>query len=399
MTRQDICSVDIEGLSKKNLKALVKVARTEWGEPIDLRSATEGAMCDYLRLYRQWKLDQEATEEPAATTSENEAEATIIAGVEEPVEVCEACGNDINEDEATVIARVEEAVAPEPAELEIPESFNAIASRTIDILLQFGSGYRSIINQAWLQGILKDASWRATIPGSVTEKLLLSDPIFYGLAGIGIAHDSIALFERVAKTPEEFRDIPEDATPSADFYRNLGLLLGVDKIAQIAAYHSIRANLNYLQQRLGISSLEPRTAGIRDKLFEYWDYNDQMALLDSDRLTLKAQTGKIAAYFQSLTSDYQLFREMDDESLEPLPEDFDLQAMMSHAFGCDYCWLHAESFEWQPYSDGYIGHHVQRLNPDKISLYLDSWNGSEYVSFLRLVAHHPDPARRPWEAS
>ena len=415
MTFQTLASIDLTACSKAQLKTFVKLARDEWGRAIDLRSANVHDLIEYLQMYLQFKAVAPETE---VTTSKNAEIETVtytpsdFEGIEPEVMErtdwlnatplsCDICNYQVCDLSEEVIfcdgceKRCELVAEELPKPVEIPESFNAIASRTIDILLQFGSGYGDIVNRAWIEGILKDCSWRATIPGSVTEKLVLSDAIFYGLAGID--SDSIALYQHVVKCPEEFLDMPEDVKGGANFYRNLGSLFGADKIAQIAAYHSIRDNLNYLQQRLNISSLEPRHYAIRDKLFTTIDYDQQMSLLPSDRATLELEAPKIAAYFQLLTTDYQLFRVYNDETEKPLSKDFDLARQASIA---DHAWIYAESFDWIRQSGGgYIGTHCDRLHPDRVELSLSFWNGSDYDSFLRLVAYHPDQTRRPWLAS
>jgi hypothetical protein len=122
-----------------------------------------------------------------------------------------------------------------------------------------------------------------------------------------------------------------------------------------------------------------------------------MSLLPSDRATLELEAPKIAAYFQLLTTDYQLFRVYNDETEKPLSKDFDLARQASIA---DHAWIYAESFDWIRQSGGgYIGTHCDRLHPDRVELSLSFWNGSDYDSFLRLVAYHPDQTRRPWLAS
>ena len=402
MTFQQLASIDLNALSKQQLRSYTKLAREEWGRSIDLRSSNIHDLREYLTMYLSWK----ATAESEATEPEVEAVApeveVAISNIEENATVSQAPALEPEDFEITICDRCEKRCElapelPEPA-LKVPETFNNITARTVDILLQFGTAYGNLVDKDWIAGILQDCRWRSTIPNQLREKLILSDPIYYGLAGI--AHDSIALYQRVVRSPEEFGNIPEKANPGADFYRNIGSLIGADKIAQISVYHTIRNNLNYLQERLGISSLEPRTAAIRDKLFENRDYNDQMIILPSDRRTLKAETPRIAAYFQALTTDYKLYCELDDESLEPLPEGFDLQVMLGQSFGCDYAWIRAESYTWQPTSDGgFIGHHIQQLDPDKITLSLNAWDGDDYASFLRIVAHHRDGSRFPWLAS
>jgi hypothetical protein len=294
-----LLTTDLSNATKQQLKNLVKAIRSSWGKVIDLRKADAVALKQYLEDY----LTAQATE-PEVDAVAPEAEVTLTENAE-----VEIVTHTFTDDFEGIEQRIMQP--------EVPESFNNVASRTIDILLQFGIGYGDIVNREWITGILKDCSWRPSLPSGVTEKLILSDPIYYGLAGI--SHDSIALYERLVKSPEEFGNIPEEAKQGADFYRTIGSMFGADKIAQISAYHSIRDNLNYLQERLGISSLEPRSYAIRDKFFTTQDYNDQMALLDSDRRVLKSEAQRISEYFQLLTTDYQLFRQMDDERLDPLP--------------------------------------------------------------------------------
>lgn len=121
-----------------------------------------------------------------------------------------------------------------------------------------------------------------------------------------------------------------------------------------------------------------------------------MALLPSDRKVLKTQAPRLAEYFLSLTGDYKVYESLDDEKLQPLPNDFHLMDAVAEA---DYAWIFDQSIDWKPSGDGYSGGHIDRLDPDEIMLCLSRWDGDRYDGFLYLKAIHPDPARRPWEAA
>ncbi|MGI2907644.1 hypothetical protein [Tolypothrix sp. VBCCA 56010] len=404
-------STDIENATKEQLKSLVKAVREQFGRAIDLRKADINELRQYLQDYLATQVE-EVTPEPEVTTSEiaeietvNESPAlselpTLSYEIVELPTSDDPDFNAANEefyfgDRADVEKAAEEGFYCHlPLELEKPPSFNKYTERSIAILLEFGTAYGNELNAEWIAGILKDCAWRASIRRSISEKLILSDPIFYGLAGHDL--ETIGLFNRIVRSPEEFGDIPKDMQKGANFYSNIGNLLGGEAVSAICQYHTIRDNLNYLQQLHGISSLEKRSKAVKDRLFEYFDYNDQMALLPSDRAVLKAEAPRIAEYFQTLTSDYEVYRSNDDESLERLPDDFCLMTAVAEA---DYAWIYAQSIDWKPSKDGYSGGHVDRLDPDEITVCLSKWDGDQYDGFLYLKAIHFDPSRRPWLAN
>ncbi|MBW4607815.1 MAG: hypothetical protein KME22_11450 [Hassallia sp. WJT32-NPBG1] len=381
-------TTDLENATKEQLRALVKRVREETGKPIDLRKADAIALRQYLEDYKATQATESECDviEPADISNFEGIEQDVMQVTEWlnscPL-TCAPCSYQVCD-------------LPEP-EVEKPPTFNTIASTTIDIILQGATAYGNIVNAAWIGGILTDCRVRSIRPERVKEPLILKDHVFLGLAGLPL--DSLDTLKAVIRRPEEFGDMPPEVRESKAFYDNIGGLIGSDALSDLFLYHNIRDNLNYLQVRLGISSLEPRHYAIRDKLFSTIDYDCQLQLLPSDRIELELQVPRICEYFQSLTSDYEIFRVYDDEVEKPLPKDFDLARQASIA---DYGWIYAESFNWKPHSGGgYIGTHTDRLHPDRIELYLSFWHDGEgdYRSFLRLIAYHPDASRRPWLAS
>jgi len=350
MSFQELSSIDLYALSKQQLKNYTKLARAEWNKPIDLRTANSHDLIEYLVMYLSWKAENEVAEEI-------------------------------------------EAQEPTAQEEECIPSFNEVAKATIPLLLKRGTVHGNELNTEWIRAILGDCSIRNIALSRVKEPLLREDAVFLGLAGISPEH--LNTFKRIVVSPEEF-DIQQDEEGKPDFYQRIGSVFGADALCEIAIYHRIRANLRHLQSGLGISSLHSRSYAIRDKLFSVQDYDCQLELMSRDRIQLKNEVPRIVEYFLSLTGNYQLFRELNDESLEPLGDDIDLPAI---ALTSEYAWIHSQSYSWelQP-NGGYSGHSSHRLDPDEISLCLQVWDSqdNDFSSFYRVKAEHRDPSRFPW---
>jgi hypothetical protein len=89
MTLQQLASIDLNTLTKEQLKSYAKEAREEWGKAIDLRSAKEPDLIEYLQMFLDWKVTQEVTEIEAVTpepvvTTPNIEEFTTVNDVPEP---------------------------------------------------------------------------------------------------------------------------------------------------------------------------------------------------------------------------------------------------------------------------------------------------------------------------
>lgn len=353
-------TTDLQNATKAELKALVKRVRQEFGKAIDLRTADVTALRQYLQDYLM--------------TQTEPTEDDVIGGT---------------------AATVTDAIfsKPEPM-LETPGTFNKIVNASLTILTTKGTAHDSQVNTEWLSAILADCCSRAIRPQMVKEKLLLDDGVYYGLAGFSI--ENAAIFKRFTVSPDEFVDVPEDVKGEVEKTQNLASIIGADGLGELMVYHTIRDNLQYLQKISNISGLCSRAYAIRDKLFSTLSEEGQLSFLDSDRILLKKEAPRIAEYFSLVTDGYNFLKLNDDESSEPLPQDFDLK---SHAAKADHIWIFAQSWDWQLHEKGgYRGHHVDRLEPDEITLSLDVWDGKEYNSFLTIVAQHCDPSRRPWLA-
>jgi hypothetical protein len=146
---------------------------------------------------------------------------------------------------------------PELAELEVPASFYQIARSSIDIILYHSKVHGDRIDSNWISGILTDCRSRSIRSERVKEPLLLRQHIFLGLAGLPL--DSLDTLKAVIRRPEEFANLSPEVRESKAFCDSISGLIGSDGLAEMFIYHTIRDNLNYLQVRLGISSLEPRS--------------------------------------------------------------------------------------------------------------------------------------------
>lgn len=348
-------TTDLEDATKEQLRSLVKRVREESGRPIDLRKADIVALRQYLTDY--------LTAQAAASDPEPQAEAVAhtlsdFEGIDQvamertdwtaatPLS-CDVCNYQVCD-------------LPAAAEPEAPQSFNTISQWSIDTILchsnVHGDGRRPAgsdrIDKDWLCGILRDCVSRSIRPERVKESLILKDHIFLGLAGLPISEADT--LKAVIRRPSEFGDLSPE---SEAYHQNMSALLGCDGMTDMIVHHMIRDNLNYLQQLLGISCLEPRSYAVRDCLFTTQDYNSQLQILESDRLALKSEAPRVAAYFELVAEGYTVEQEMDDDTTQP----FDIADLAGMASIAEYAWVYAESFDWEPTSDGgYVGRPVQR---------------------------------------
>ena len=359
-----IRSTDLENASKQDLRNLIKRIRlfSKFNAPaIDLRTADEIELRQYL-------------EDIVAAHTEK---AEIVASVEPEA---------IAPQEAEVTVETEPST---PLPMKSPVSFNTRTMNAIELLLEKAPD--GLVTTEWLSGILHDCMWRATKHEKISEKLLLNPVIYYGLAGLDIS--DVSLFKRAVSCPGEFAELTADAKEGAEHYQKIGGLLGNDAMGEMVIYHTIRDNLNYLQSLMSISSLRTRNYAIRDKLFTRQDYDYQMILLPSDRTVLKAEVIRVTEYFRRITTEYDKYREMSDESLEPLC-DIDIMALAAEA---EHCWLTDESWEWNEAKTS--GKFAHKVDPDSIHLSFCRWDTSvnDFSPFFTVVATHPDPSRFPWK--
>lgn len=361
MTFQQLASIDLNALNKTQLKSYVKLAREEWQRVIDLRTANVHDLIEYLNMYLKFKAELETA--------------------------CEQVEN-VNESETVEIEELPET----------PPSFNIVTRTAVDILLSHGTEFGNELTTSWFSEILCDCRMRSLRPVEVRDKLILSDFVYYGLAGLELSE--VGLFKRIVRAPQEFGTLSATQKEVVNQYQTISELLGSNGMAETVVYHTIRDNLNYLQQLLSISSLRPKNHALRDKLFSTLDYDCQMVLTAHDRHILKKESTRVAQYFKSITTDYKLYQELDDESLEEVDSNIDLILLASTA---EYCWLYSESHNWKPTGDSRFisDESIKRVEPDRITLYFQNWDKSinDYSSFYRVVAVHPDPTRSPWHVA
>lgn len=330
MTYQQLASIDLNALNKVQLKSYVRIAREEWQRAIDLRTANIYDLIEYLTMYLQFKTELETACEQVESVNELEK------------------------------VEIEELA-------ETPPSFNVVTRTAVDILLFQGTEYGDELTTSWFSEILCDCRMRSLRPVEVHEKLIWSDFIYYGLAGLEL--NEVGLFKRIVRAPEEFGTLSISQKEIVSQYQTISELIGFNGMAEAVVYHTIRDNLNYLQQLLSISALKPKNYAICDKLFATLDYDCQMILTAHDRSILRKESTRVAQYFKSITHDYKLYQELDDESLKQIDTNMELVLLASTA---DYCWISCSN----------------RLVQDRITLYYQNWDKSinTYSTFYRIVA-------------
>jgi hypothetical protein len=159
-------------------------------------------------------------------------------------------------------------------------------------------------------------------------------------------------------------------------------------------YRRISDNLHQLQKNLGISGVCPRHIAIRDRLFSYPAAEDQLLLLESDRLTLQNAVSGVVEYFLQLVQmplAYNLFLVDQDEKKIPANP----AAVREAATKAVRAEIYRESHEWtRTGANCWEGKHASKVNPDEIHLCLHlDFNEDEFIFF---DAHHPDQERWPW---
>ena len=243
-----------------------------------------------------------------------------------------------------------------PLKVDAPETFNDLVMPAIFTILrkQDIEGKRELKAEN-LAGILANCLTRTFSPDGVREELILDNNIFYGLAGL---------------------------TPSQVKKR---------RISEQSIVNVIRDHIQYVQISANLSSLFLCPHAIRDKLLTTVRWEGLLYLLPYDQHVLYWEAPRVAEYFLLVAESYSLFKvDVDEEGLdgeeEPLPDDFDLIAI---ANGAGYCWVEEEHFEldesWE---------HPIHFDPDEITLSLETWDGSQYVSFMKVIARHPRQADR-----
>lgn len=288
---------------------------------------------------------------------------------------------------------IAEPVYPLVFDHETP-SFNKHARNALNALLRFGKYHGNEINTGWLSGILRDVMFRDTLK-RVKEPMLLSDDIFYSLAGIDPLE--VKIFKSLLANADDFNvTIP---TPK-EISQNLINVYGIDFSSQISVYRQLHKNILHLQRQCGVSSLHKKHFAMRDKLFTAYDYEKQLSITEADRIILKKEAFKITQYFTELTHDYTLLVEnLENEECNPAPINLNI---LNLGIESDYVSIRSESIKWKQKNDGYYRSESEYfpLDPDKIELNFFKWDTElqGYDCTYALVAMHRDNSRFPWLA-
>ncbi|HEY9799436.1 MAG TPA: hypothetical protein V6D25_03680 [Leptolyngbyaceae cyanobacterium] len=214
--------------------------------------------------------------------------------------------------------------------------------------------------------------------------LLQDKSIYPDLAQVGnINSQTEKIIRRVKSSPTNWRLDGLD-----------GCLTQQEATDFLFIYRKICDNIHQLQQEMSISGVSQRHVAIRDRLFSYPVANDQLLLLECDRLTLKNAVSGIVEYFLQLVEmpqAYNLFSVDENERKIPATA-LAVREAAAQAFRAE---IYCESHEWVRTGANYWeGQHAYRIDPDEIHLCLHlDWDENLFIFF---DAHHPDPRRWPW---
>lgn len=159
-------------------------------------------------------------------------------------------------------------------------------------------------------------------------------------------------------------------------------------------FRRIRDNIHQLQQDLSISGITQRNIAIRDHLFAFSVAEDQLILLECDRITLQNAVPSVIKYFVSLVQkspSYNLFLcQGEDQKISTSITT--IKDATQRAVRAD---IYTTSHEWQQTgANCWEGKRAYKVDPDEIHLCLHlDWDENEFIFF---DAHHPDPKRCPW---
>ncbi|MBE9036033.1 hypothetical protein [aff. Roholtiella sp. LEGE 12411] len=225
---------------------------------------------------------------------------------------------------------------------------------------------------------------------------LLDRQVYLALAGLGNGDaEDEEIVHRIMADPKGWcLDADDEVHEGAKFYDKMGKMFGSNFGADLFIYHSIRDNIQELQQRLGISGVKTKNISVRDRLFSYPTVDDQLITLESDRIILKQAVPEIIKYFVSLVQmqpAYELSLVSEDEQKIPTSV-ATVEGYAPMTFSAD---IYAESCSWEKSGDNcWQGKSTFRKDPDKIRLFLHlDHNDQEFICF---EAVHPDKNRFPW---
>ena len=192
------------------------------------------------------------------------------------------------------------------------------------------------IDYDWLSNLLIDCFWAVNAPEKVRDLRILDREIFYGLAGHTV--ESGEEIQIAISRHDEFNLEPAPKTLPEAFE-----VLGSDKIAQLTTHFFVRENLRELQLEYGISALVECTENIRGHEITYqkWE-NDQLKILDEERVLLKRQVPMLLDFFQKITKNYTLSSLLPSGNQIPLDLD-ELNEALSIA---DAASINQASYHW-----------------------------------------------------
>jgi hypothetical protein len=227
----------------------------------------------------------------------------------------------------------------------------------------------------------------------VTHHSLIHECIWTALSAIFEAPGDLDLMRRILVSPAEFDLKPPEGLVENNFYGRLGKVFGADMMMGKFVYDVIRDNIRVIQKQLNISGITERHISICDRTFSFWTESWQLELLESDRITLLQEVPKVVDFFLDVTRDaqYELTADDEEENSHPCNES-KLRAIAQMAISAR---VTSESHEWEKVgSDRWKGRSINRLHPDRITLYLGlSGDENEAVD-----ANHIDKTRQPWFA-
>jgi hypothetical protein len=226
-----------------------------------------------------------------------------------------------------------------------------------------------------------------------TYPSLLNKQVYLAIAGLeGSAEDEVMIY-RIMSDPQawyNFTKVRQQGQPSEnigeEFYSNFGI--------EIYLQHRIINSIRCLQKSLNISGVRQTNIAVRDRLFSYPKVEENLVILDRDRLTLQQAVPEIIKYFVSLAQippEYRLF--LVDEKKQKIPTS--VSTVENAASSAAIAEISTESFDRQlTGANCWHDKSFERVDPDKIrlTLHLD-WNENEFIFF---EAHHQDLTRFPW---
>lgn len=171
-------------------------------------------------------------------------------------------------------------------------------------------------------------------------------------------------FDSFIRRIDEF-NVPKEARIGAKFYQNMQSAgLNVDIIF---AYHEFRDHVQNYQIANDISSIIEEEIVLFGEKFSYKKNDDQLFLLDNDRLILCSEVSRIVNFFLKAVSQYEyiLIKTEDDEDCGTFVVP---QQILDAATNSQNAWLSQSSWEIENENTFVL---ADKILPDEIWLFLD----------------------------